>query len=285
MIRQLNPFLTLALLLAFLGPAAGDTVYLKSGDKLIGQVRRRQSFLEVRTAAGIVKVSDHMVDKIEWDSGKVTQAEPTRTPLAKTQPGPDAAAAAQPNGARRVRFHSAMSRKISLDFDQTPVLDAIDFLRDMSGINIIVSPEATEAAAEAAITLKVADMDIKTALAWVLRLGRLHSSIRAGAIYVTDRPDPTLELRTYDVRDLMFSLRDNESQEFAMSGAGGGGAGGGAGGGLSGLGGGDDEEEYDMPQRAADLIKLIINICEPTSWGYAFVVGAGEDTIEFGDFF
>jgi len=283
MIRQLSPFLTVALVLAFVGPAAGDTVYLKSGDKLIGQVRRRQSFLEVRTDAGIVKVSDHMVDKIEWDSGKVTQAEPTRTPLAQTQPKQEPAAAAQPDAAKRVRFQSTMSRKISLDFDKTPVLDAIDFLRDMSGVNIIVSPEAAEAAAEATISLKVADMDIKTALEWVLRLGRLHSSIRAGAIYVTDRPDPTLELRTYDVRDLMFSLRDYASQEFTMSGAG---AGGGAGGGLSGLGGGgDDEEEYDMPQRAGDLIKLIINICEPTSWGYAFVVGAGEEAVEFGDFF
>lgn len=266
-------WVALLALCGLLVPAAADTIHLKSGDTVVGRVTRRSGFLEVRTATGVVKISDQMVDRIEWDSTSGAKG-PAQQPL----PGAAQASDTAPADSRswKDKYEAAMRQKINLDFSQSPVLDCFDFLRDISGLNIILTPEAAEAASEKQITLKVSNMDIQTALKWVLRLSRLHSTVKHQAIYITDRPDPQHQMRTYDVRDLLFAARDPESVEFTAPSSSGG---------LSGMGGGSEEDEYNLPQRAGDLMRLIMTLVQPTSWGFAFVSGAGEDEIDFGDFF
>ena len=267
------PFVVLAVLLA---PTAADTIHLKSGDTVIGRITRRHGFLEVRTASGVVKISDKMVDRIEWDSGSAASGAGQRTRPGAVGPSNTRSPAPADSDSWRAKYEAAMKQKINLDFTDSAVLDCFDFLRDISGLNIILSPDAAEAAAEKQITLRVNNMDVQTALKWVLRLSKLHSTVKHHAIYITDRPDPQHQMRTHNVRDLLFSTRDAGSIEFNAPSSSGG---------LSGIGGGDEDEEYNMPQRAGDLMVLIMTLVQPTSWGFAFVSGAGEDEVDFGDFF
>ncbi len=240
--------------------AMGDTVYLKDGKQLQGRVVKRQGFIEVHTAQQVVKVAESMVARIETDE---SQAAP---------------ASVQGEEPWSVRYARAMQRKIDLDFAETPASDVLDFLREWSGINIIMSPEAAKVARKKPITLKVHDMPFKTALEWVMRLSRLYMTVKHEAIYITDRPDPEYQLRTYDVRDLLVSIRDQKIESVNLSSGGSGG--------LSGLGqSSNDEEEYTLTDRAKDLMQLIVTIVEPTSWGYAFLAGAGDEDVSISDFF
>jgi len=262
--------------------AAADTIWLKNGDKVVGQVMRKATYLEVHTDQGVVKISDAMVDKIEWDAGDDRGRGVGRGRMGQPAARRRRSVPVAGPGSWRQQYAAAMSRKVDLDFSNTPAMDAIDFLRDVSGVNILVSPEAREVATETQISLKVNRMDLKTALEWVLKLARLHATIKGQAIYITDKPDQTYQLRRYNVRDLLTSIRDKEPTEMNISAGGGGG-----GGGLGSLGGDTDEdEEYDKVDRATDLMKLVLTMVEPTSWGYAVLLGAGADEeVDFGDFF
>ncbi len=255
---------SIALALSVLAAAGyGDTVFLKNGKKLEGRVVKKDGFVEVHSAQQVVKVAEDMIDRVATESGSTAK-------LLKSRQG----------ASWRVRYEQAMRRKVDLDFADTPASDVFEFLREWSGLNILVAPGAADIAREKLITLKVNAMEFKTALQWVLRLSRLHMTLKDQAIYITDQPDQERELRAYDVRDLMMSIRDQQVSSVTIGGSGGGG--------LSGLGrgGGGNEEDYDMPQRAADLLRLIVTIVEPTSWGYAFISGAGEDSdIDIGNFF
>ena len=205
-------------------------------------------------------------------AGPATSKQATPATRGSQKPSAPAAPAF---GDWRTKYDLTMNNRIDLDFVDTPALDCIDFLRDASGLNMLVSPEAAEAAAETSITLKVTDMKMGSALKWVLRMTKLHQTVKDHAIYIMDRPDPQHELRVYDVRDLLYSMRDPTDVQFS-----------GTGGGASGMGGGGgDEDDYNITQRAADLMKLIVTIIAPTSWGYAYISGAGEDDVDLGDFF
>ena len=264
MISRIPLGLMVGLCVALAAESVADTVFLKNGTKLEGRVVRKPGFVEVHTSVDVVKISEAMIERIESDAAA------TRNPLA-TRRGRNAAAL------WRAKYAETLRRKVDLDFADTPASDALEFLRDWSGLNILLSPEATEVAREHNITLRVNSMEFKMALQWILKLSRLHMTVKDHALYITDRPCPEYDLRGYDVRDLLVSIRD---QEVRTAG------GGGSGGGLSGLGGEGDEDEYDMPQRASDLMRLIVTIIEPTSWGYAFISGGGEDQdFSLGDFF
>jgi len=275
MIRNVELGIVAVAIVGLLTAVDADTVHLKSGDTVTGSVLRRPNFLEVRTKDGVVKISDQMVSKIDWDSAG--PASPKQAALANGGAQKPAAPAAPAFGEWQTKYNLTMNSRINLDFAETPALDCIDFLRDASGLNMVVSPEAAEAAAEAAITFRVTDMKMGSALKWILRMANLHQTVKDETIYITDRPDPQHVLRVYDVRDLLYSKGDPSGDvQFSGTGGGGGGFGG---------GGGGDEDESTITTRAADLMKLIVTIIAPTSWGYAYISGAGEEDVDLGDFF
>lgn len=197
-------------------------------------------------------------DKELWDS-----VISRRTPVS-SEPG------AGEETASTLEIREKLQKPISLDFVDTPVTDVIAFLHDVSGINMLPDPDAFEDEGPT-ITLKVENMKLETALDVILRrFAKLDYVIRDEGLFISNEEGLSeYELRTYDVRDLLINIGDPGEVEFNAPSSSGG---------LSGLGGGDEEGELDITERATDLLTLISTIIKPDSWRYAFVSGGGEDS-------
>lgn len=104
-----------------------------------------------------------------------------------------------------------LQKKVSFEFIDTPLDEALQFLNSLTKANIILDPKVvTEGAGKAPITLKVGDMDMETALKWILRLANLEFDLRNQAVYITTKANlaSSVELEIYDVRDLTSDVTD-----------------------------------------------------------------------------
>ena len=77
----------------------------------------------------------------------------------------------------------AMDRKISFDFVETPLVDVVAFLSSLTNICIILDP-AGEELRNLAVTLRVNDMRLGAAFAWVLKLADARFAVTPHALLV-----------------------------------------------------------------------------------------------------
>jgi type II secretory pathway component GspD/PulD (secretin) len=124
-----------------------------------------------------------------------------------------------------------LSRRVSFEFVDTPLQEALTFLNSLSKVNLILDPKAaTAGAAQMKITLRVTDMDMETALKWILRLAELDFDLRNQAVFITTKANlaSAVELEIYDVRDLTTVINDFPAPRMELAMGSGGGGGGGA---------------------------------------------------------
>jgi hypothetical protein len=78
---------------------------------------------------------------------------------------------------------------------------------------------AAGGAAQLKITLRVTDMDMETALKWILRLAELDYDLRGQAIYISTRANlaTNVELEIYDIRDLTSTITDFPAPRIELS--------------------------------------------------------------------
>ena len=115
-----------------------------------------------------------------------------------------------------------LQKKVTFDFVDTSLDEAVAFLRQISGVTIIVDPKVT-AGGPANINLRVTDMSMDLALDWILRLANLEKVLKDHAIYIStpDRLQEATELRIYDISDLTQSIPDFPGPELQLETAGG----------------------------------------------------------------
>ncbi len=83
------------------------------------------------------------------------------------------------------KIKKALTRKVSFEFVDTPLTDALDFIRRLSNVAIVVDPKIiADGKDKAAINLRVTDMNMDLALEWILKLAELDYKIRNQAIYI-----------------------------------------------------------------------------------------------------
>lgn len=113
-----------------------------------------------------------------------------------------------------------LSRRVSFEFVDTPLQEALTFLQTLSKVNIILDPRAADGgAAQIKVTLRVTDMDMETALKWILRLAELDYDLRGQAIYISTRANlaTNVELEIYDIRDLTGTPTDFPAPRIELS--------------------------------------------------------------------
>jgi type II secretory pathway component GspD/PulD (secretin) len=102
--------------------------------------------------------------------------------------------------------------KVSVDFTNTSLEEAIGFLRDFTGLNIIVDAEVYKAQTEDQLkmTLKVKDLSLKSVLKLMLGSRELTAMYKEGVILVVPKSkvDKAVTLQLYDVRDLLVKIQD-----------------------------------------------------------------------------
>ena len=100
--------------------------------------------------------------------------------------------------------------KVSVDFEDVKLLEALDYLRDFTGLNLVVLPKAMEKDADAKIRLKVKDLNVKSVLKLLLASRGLTVTYRDGALVVLPKEDlqDSTTLRMFDVRALQVKIQD-----------------------------------------------------------------------------
>lgn len=129
-----------------------------------------------------------------------------------------------PSGAGIAALGPRAAQRITLDVQDQPLGDTLDFLRTATGLAIVVAPAVQ--ANPPAISLHVTDMALDNLLRWIERTGSVHIGFVNGALFVSDQPvTGASSTRIYDVRDLSVRIQDFPGPTLSIPEPGGGGAG------------------------------------------------------------
>jgi hypothetical protein len=179
-----------------------------------------------------------------------------------------------------------------VQFSGVALGDAIDFLRDVSGANIVVNWKALEEAGvnkDSPINVRLRAVRFRKALDMVLNEAgggdKLGYDVDQNVITITTRElvDAKMYTRVFPIQDLIMEIPDftdapdfslnstsNNQQQNPQGGGGIGAAGGGGGGGGSTSpftsGGGTKETVKTKEERAKDLVDLIVSVISPEIW-------------------
>lgn len=164
--------------------------------------------------------------------------------------------------------------------------DSIEFIRDITGLNIYVDWKRLEEAGitkDAPVNLRLHNVSVRKTLNMILsEVGgdKLAYDIEGGVITITtkEQVDSKLITRVYPIQDLLmdipdfidapdFSLNSTSNNSNQNPGAGRGEGGGGGGNGEL-FGGGQTKEKVrkSREERAQDLISLIQSVIQPEIW-------------------
>ena len=109
-------------------------------------------------------------------------------------------------------IHALDSMRLTLDFKDNTLDDALNFIRDFSRLNIVVDAEVGQKLSpdQLKVTLHVKDLLLKSCLKLMLNSRDLTAVYKAGVILIVPkgRPDKNVYLQIYDVRDLLVKLQD-----------------------------------------------------------------------------
>ncbi|MBI3856136.1 MAG: STN domain-containing protein, partial [Planctomycetes bacterium] len=100
--------------------------------------------------------------------------------------------------------------KVTVDFEDVRLPEAVDYLRDVTGLNLVILPKAMEKDGESKIRLKVKDLSVKSVLRLLLATRGLTATYRDGAIVIVpkDELQDTTTMKMFDVRALQVKIQD-----------------------------------------------------------------------------
>jgi type II secretory pathway component GspD/PulD (secretin) len=104
------------------------------------------------------------------------------------------------------------SMRVTVDFKDQTLDDALGFLRDFSGLNLVVDAEVYAKLPEdqLKVSLKVNDLLLKSTLKLMLHAKELTATYKDGVILIVPKSkvDKAVSLQIYDVRDLLVKIQD-----------------------------------------------------------------------------
>ena len=168
--------------------------------------------------------------------------------LLVTAPGGSA-----PTGAMAAR----LNQRVTVDFQDASIDAVADFLRSVSGANIVVAPAVT--ASGTTVTLKASSMSLGNVLHWVTKMTNTHIGYIHGAIFLSDKPvEEASVTRFYDISDLTMPLKDFPGPELALSS------------GNQGKGGGavfmPPAESTNAAPTQDEIVEIIKKVVKPGQW-------------------
>jgi hypothetical protein len=120
-----------------------------------------------------------------------------------------AALAPAGEGNREDAVRKLETLKVTVDFQDVKLGEAIDYLRDVTGLNLVLLPRAAEKG-EFKVRLKVRELTVKSTLKLMLSGHGLSVTWRDGAVVVLPQEDLQDEVtfQMYDVRAQLVKLSD-----------------------------------------------------------------------------
>jgi len=139
-----------------------------------------------------------------------------------------------------------LGERLSIEFINTPLRDIISFLQEKSKMNIFLDKDVPDTN----VNIKLNDVPLSVILDYILPKG-LGYVVKDNIVHITVEP---LELRVYDVRDLLINLEDRQSLSAQVE--------------ATGVAEGSSSkgEGKDTFDRVQEIINLITSTIEPASW-------------------
>ncbi len=116
------------------------------------------------------------------------------------------------------------SKKISVDFEEATLKEAIGFVHTVTGLNIVIDQAVYKETSEDSlrITFKADDLPAGDILDLMLRFKGLGRCYRHGVLLITTNAESVGKpyLKYYDVRDLTFKIQDFPGPDIELKGSG-----------------------------------------------------------------
>ena len=123
------------------------------------------------------------------------------------------------DSARGEAVRRLASLKATVDFDGQRLDEAMDFIRDLTGVNLVVSPSAALKEGDATVRLRAKDLPVKSILKLLLHDRGLRATWRDGAVVIVPEEElgSAVVLRVYDIRSLTAKLQDNPGPRVELA--------------------------------------------------------------------
>ncbi len=148
-----------------------------------------------------------------------------------------------------------LEERLSIEFIDTPLRDVISFLQEKSKMNFFLDKDAPDTS----VNIKLDDVPLSVILEYILPKD-LGYVVKGNIVHVTLEP---LELRVYDVRDLLINLEDRQDLTAQVGAT------------VEEEGASSKGEGKDTFDRVNEIIDLIISTIEPASWSVNEMGGKG----------
>jgi hypothetical protein len=259
--------------LAFLGllwaaSAGAETIRFVNGASVRGHVEDHGAHVVIRSADGqVLRVKRSLISTISPDAEAAGKPEkPAEPETAASAPGASAP------------LSQILDRPMTVDFQQMPLPDVVQYLRAETGLNFVIDPGIK--ADEITITLSLRDMKLINILRWIAYVGKVAIVIKGdGPVVRLAAKDYRPEgIALYDARPALLSVVDRPAQPFnlaegtsALSQSG-----------SSGQTGrrtarGRDPQDIDLQSRGHDLVGLLVRTTGAAHWDNAFVLNRLSD--------
>ena len=108
--------------------------------------------------------------------------------------------------------------RITLDFKDAPLESVVDYLREISGLNVFVDSKVAEK--QIRVSLKVTEISLRSIFALMLRPHGCETMFREGVLMLMtkeDVADRTIKMELYDCRDILHPIVDFPGVEITLS--------------------------------------------------------------------
>ena len=142
------------------------------------------------------------------------------TAAAPAQTGPEDRPVRPADPVREQIVGKLTGLRVSLEFNETPLEEAIEFIQQFSNLNILIDSTVTERYPKGSvkITMKVKDLPLASALKLLLETRGLTLLYRDQVLLVVteERANKSVFMRVYDVRDLLMKINEFPGPEISL---------------------------------------------------------------------
>ena len=130
------------------------------------------------------------------------------------------AAAAWAADTREEAVRKLDSMKVTVNFEDVRLPDAVEYLREITGLNLVMLPKAMDKDGDTKVKLKVKDLTVKSVLKLLLSSRGLTATWRDGAIVILPKEDlqDSTVMKMFDVRSMLVKLQDNPGPRVELVG-------------------------------------------------------------------
>lgn len=107
---------------------------------------------------------------------------------------------------------------VTMEWDEVELSEAVDELRELLDINIILHKSIPK---DAAVSIKVKEMKGRNLLKWFLRMNDLRGSIQNGVLLIIPKemaPQLELKMKIYNISDITTPIKNFKAPKLSIDG-------------------------------------------------------------------